>query len=239
MKLLKKSILFLFLWVISITIVKSLRKSSKLNTNGVKCSVSSISIPNGTNLPVVVFKASVDEEDIKLTVLEKEHRNNFKVKGNLVMDDKIKGESWYVDNKHEGNSFESMRDAFSLCKSMHEENKDMKLYEMNEDNRKNNNLIKFRTNNLPENVEEIKADKASEDKAKINITNNNKEAKDEIDQNISLLHIKSSAKSLSKTQSKENNPKEFLKEKNDKEKVFNFGSYIRLKELLTLNDIHF
>ena len=58
-----------------------------------KCAISTISIPKGSNLPVIVFHASMDEEAFDLTVVERDHLSKYNVNGNVVFDDKSKGES--------------------------------------------------------------------------------------------------------------------------------------------------
>jgi hypothetical protein len=236
MKLLNKFILIICSILFTLNKVISLK--DKVNTKGSKCAVSSISIPKGSNLPIVVFKASFDEEDFKLTVLEKEHMNKLNVKGHLVMDDKNNGESWYVEKKYDEANFENMRDAFSLCRNIHEENKELKLYDENESNRKNNNLLKFRIQSLPDNVDMI------EDKEKVKNDSSNLRNKNDNNRITPIfLETKSKKKTLSKVEAKEfasdNKSKGVLKNDNNEEKGFNLGSFIRFNGFFNFNDVHF
>ena len=81
---------------------------NNLNTQAGKCSISTISIPKGSNLPIVVFRINTAAEDVNLTVVENEDLNKFKINGNLVYVDKTNGESWFAENKYNEKNFESI-----------------------------------------------------------------------------------------------------------------------------------
>lgn len=107
-----KPILKLFFMFYGIIFCYSTKNAlaDKSKSKGSKCAVSTISIPRGSNLPVVVFRASLGEEAFDLTVVEKDHLAKYKVNGNLVFNDEKKGKSWYADKIY----YERMGDAFSL-----------------------------------------------------------------------------------------------------------------------------
>jgi hypothetical protein len=134
------------IWVILLVLEGISQKVQGRSTNTKSsCSISTISIPLGTNTPVMVYNARKDSDMWKLTVLEKEHTDNYSVEGHLFYTDKTTGESWYMHNADEG-AVESMRDAFSLCRTLNMDNKITKIYD------KNTMFRKYRTNVLPQHV---------------------------------------------------------------------------------------
>lgn len=201
---------------------------NNLDTQAVKCSISTISIPKGSNLPIVVFRLNTGAEDVNLTVVENEDLNKLKVKGNLVYEDKTNGESWFAENKYDDKNFESMRDAFSLCKNIHEENKGNKLYDDNESNRKNKKgILQYRIQSLPENIELID----NKEKTKVKSNSATKD-NDNIAENTSFLQSKVSTTSGNKLKSSSKSQVKL-------ETGMKFDSLIRLKEMFNLNDFHF
>ena len=208
--------LFFMFYVIisSYSTINALADKSK--TKGSKCAVSTISIPKGSNLPVVVFRASLGEEAFDLTVVEKDHLAKYKVNGNLVFKDENKGESWYSGKKY----YESMGDAFSLCKSIHEENVKQNLYEQKESTGKNNILMKYRISELPCYITPLDQDK---EKSQSEKTDSNDKT-----ENVSFIQTKVKKKN-------------FLKNSNkmDEKMELNMDSFIRLNEMFKPNDMHF
>ena len=205
--------LFFMFYLIYISFSSIIALHDKSKANSLKCTISTISIPRGSSLPVVVFRASLGEEAFDLTVVEKDHLSKYKVNGNLVFKDETNGESWYSNKKN----YESMGDAFSLCKSIHEENLKESLYELNEATGKNNSLMKFRISELPHNMEPIIKEKeknASE-----------KTFRDDKIENLSFIQTKVKKKNL-------------LKNAVEKREL-DLNSYIRLNEMFKPNDMHF
>ena len=74
-----------------------LKKSNNLK-NAVSCSMSSVSIPSGGGA-VMVYSARSGPTNMKLTVLEKEHMDNYEFNGNLF----FTGNSIII-NKNNNNS---------------------------------------------------------------------------------------------------------------------------------------
>jgi len=103
-------------------------------------------MPIGSSNPVMIYKARVENQDWRLTVLEKKDTDKYKVEGNLFFSDRKSGESWYVDKDMHESNYESMRDAFSLCRVLNEDNKATNAYE------KSNEYETLRTRTLPNNV---------------------------------------------------------------------------------------
>jgi len=201
---------------------------TNINTQAVKCSISTISIPKGSNLPIVVFRLNTGLEDVNLTVVENEDLNKLKIKGNLVYEDKTNGESWFSENNYNDKKIESMRDAFSLCKTIHEENKGNKLYDDNESNRKNKkSILQYRIQSLPENIELV------DNKAKTKVASNSvTKDNDNIAENTSFLQSKVSLTSGNKLKNSSNSQVKL-------ETGIKFDSFIRLKEMFKFNDVHF
>jgi hypothetical protein len=223
MKLFNKIILSLCVLIFSLCSENGLRNN--LNTKAVKCTISTISIPKGSNMPVVVFRANSGEEDVNLTVMDKQDLNKYKVNGNLVFEDKTNGESWFAENKYNENNFESMRDAFSLCKTIHDDNKGNKLYDDNESNRKNKkSLLQYRIQTLPDNIEVI------DDKEKTNVAK---------DINTTEFNSFLQSKETMIASNKLKNSSKAEKALTKLETGFKFDSFIRLKEMFNFNDIHF
>ena len=103
-----------------------------------------ISIPKGSNLPVVVFRASLGEDAFDLTVVDKDHLAKYKVNGNLVFNDEKK-ESLGIQPRNITKAWER---HFLCVKALMRECKS-EFDEQNEATRKNNNLMKFRISELP------------------------------------------------------------------------------------------
>jgi hypothetical protein len=143
MKLLKKCLKLVLILALALVNFISTRN---LNSNHANCSISSISIPVGSTSPVMVYNARIDNLKWRLTVLDKEQINRYRVDGHLFFSDKETGESWYADKDMNERSFESMRDAFSLCKNLNYDNKNEKSYESNKE------YDNLRTSSLPDNV---------------------------------------------------------------------------------------
>jgi hypothetical protein len=81
-----------------------------------------------------------------LTVVEKDQTNKYSVNGNLFYTDKKTGENWYIDKSMDESTFETMRDAFSLCRQLNTDNKVTKVYESNR------LFVNHRTHTLPDNI---------------------------------------------------------------------------------------
>lgn len=107
------------------------------------CSISTISIPIGSTSPVMVYNARIDNDIWRLTVLNKDQLEKFKVEGEMFYSDKQTGESWYSDKNVDENQFEAMRDAFSLCRTLNNDNRITKDYE------KSRLYSAYRTDSLP------------------------------------------------------------------------------------------
>jgi hypothetical protein len=131
----------LYLLLITTYIVQS----KILNATKGACSISTISIPVGSSSPVMVYNARINEEDWQLTVLDKDQISKYKVDGNLFYSDKKSGESWFVNKFVDDKQFESMRDAFSQCRTLNTDSKESKDFD-------NNIYEKLRTSTLPSNV---------------------------------------------------------------------------------------
>lgn len=118
------------------------------DSNTSSCSISSISIPLGTTLPVIVYRARKDNNDVILTVLEKEHMESLQTDQNLhlVYTDKRTSECWYSSKEMEDEAQESMRDIFSMCRTLNSDNKAMRLYQDHK------TYARFESQALPENV---------------------------------------------------------------------------------------
>ena len=140
MKQISKNICLILLYLICMTQCRS------LNSNKAACSISSISIPIGSSSPVMVYNARMENENLELTVLDKEHVDKYKVDVNLFYSDKKSGESWYANKNVLDKNFESMRDAFSLCRTLNTDNKQTKIYE------KSRLYSIYRTEVLPTNL---------------------------------------------------------------------------------------
>lgn len=136
----KALIIIIFFSSISLTVSRS------LSSNKAACSISTISIPIGTNTPVMIYNARMEEENLQLTVLEKDHLEKYQVEGNLFYTDKETGESWYANKNVDEKNLETMRDAFSLCRVLNNDNKQTKAYESSRV------YMKYRTEVLPKNV---------------------------------------------------------------------------------------
>ena len=120
--------------------------SRSLNSNKGACSISTISIPIGSSYPVMIYNARVENENWQLTVLEKEHAEKYEVEGSLFYSDKKTGESWFANRNVDDEQYESMRDAFSVCRTLNTDNKTTKIYE------KSRLYSKFRTSTVPQNL---------------------------------------------------------------------------------------
>lgn len=118
--------------------------SASSNSN-VACSISSISIPVGTMEPVIVYNARKDKDNWRFTVLEKDHTESIESKGQLFYTDKKSGESWFTDKEVDGNQ-ESMRDVFSLCRTLNTDNKAARIYEAH------SVYARYETSTLPSNL---------------------------------------------------------------------------------------
>lgn len=140
----KHKILKLLILSISLLILINTQKTERNNKSA--CSISTISIPIGTNSPVMIYNARKDNEEWQLTVIEKENLENYDIKGNLFYSDKRSGESWYTNKDMDEKTFESMRDAFSLCRTLNTDNKRTKVYD------NNRFYTKYRTQSLPQNL---------------------------------------------------------------------------------------
>jgi hypothetical protein len=103
--------------------------SRSLNSAKGTCSISTISIPVGSNSPVMVYNARIENESWRLTVLPKEQQQKLKVDGEMFFSDKETGDSWFSDKNIDEKQFESMRDAFSLCRTLNADNKETKVFE--------------------------------------------------------------------------------------------------------------
>jgi hypothetical protein len=129
----------LCLVLISMSIISCRSISSAKGT----CSISTISIPVGSTSPVMVYNARIDNDNWKLTVLNKDHQEKYKVEGEMFYSDKETGESWYSDKNVDQNQFEAMRDAFSLCRTLNKDNRVTKDFE------KSRLYVAYRTSTLP------------------------------------------------------------------------------------------
>jgi hypothetical protein len=150
MKLLKKCTKFILIFTL---LLSNFITNRNLNSNHANCSISSISIPIGSSSPVMVYNARIHDLNWRLTVLEKGQVNKYRVDGHLFFSDNTTGESWYSDKDMNESSFESMRDAFSLCKTLNQDNKNGKSYENNKEYENLRSLslpenVKLRSNNL-------------------------------------------------------------------------------------------
>jgi hypothetical protein len=123
-----------------------------LATKSSTCSISTISIPTGTSEPVIVYTGKNHQKSFRLTVLEKDHLNEIEAKGNLFYSDKKTGELWYSDNEVDENNKESLRDIFSLCRTLNIDNKKTQQYR-----KKGGFYARYQTNSLPSNLAYRKA----------------------------------------------------------------------------------
>ena len=89
------------------------------------CSISSIYTSSGSG-PVMVYSAKNNDKNWRITVLEKDQFDDLSVEGDLFYTDKKTHESWFINESIDEKSFESLRDAFSLCKELNVEHKNSK-----------------------------------------------------------------------------------------------------------------
>lgn len=125
-KILSKNSLKLFvLFSLSISFIYCDVKKESQNKKA-ECSISSIHIPLGSTSPVMVYNAKNEQKSWRITVLDREQFNEFNVEGDLFYTDKKTEESWFISESIDEKSFESLKDAFSLCKQLNTENKNNK-----------------------------------------------------------------------------------------------------------------
>jgi hypothetical protein len=119
----------------------------------------------------MVYNARLGDENLKLTVLEKDQGFEYSVDGNLFYSDKETGELWYTNIKADDKNIESFRDAFSLCRRLNNENKETKEFE--------NSIIyeNIRLKSLPKHVslrKNINLDNIKDSDRKRNFESNDK-----------------------------------------------------------------
>jgi len=129
--------------VLVLKIIKcDIKKESKNQRS--ECSISSIHMPIGSSSPVMVYNAKNQDQTWRITVLDREQFNELNVEGDLFYTDKTTEESWFISESIDDKGFESLKDAFSLCKVLNAENK------KNKDQLANNkDYEELRTDKLP------------------------------------------------------------------------------------------
>jgi hypothetical protein len=145
------------------------------------CSISSISIAPGTGRPIIVYNTDISinnvEENVRLTVVGKEVSENYRVNSELIEDDKITGDKWFSNKKLKENKVE-MKDAFNLCKTIHKDNMQNKLWE-------DKSNLNYRIDTLPENLE-LKEQKTT---SFLMVTNEEEPGKDDETYDLSALEL--------------------------------------------------
>ncbi len=133
----------LFLLSLIFFIVKCDIKKESQNKKP-ECSISTIHIPLGSLSPVMIYNAKNNNESWRLTVLDREQFNELNVEGDLFYTDKFTKESWFISESINEKGFDTLKDAFSLCKNLNSEMK------RNKDTiATNKEFEKYRTENLP------------------------------------------------------------------------------------------
>lgn len=81
------------------------------------CKVSSVNIPEGSDSPIMVFKARINNDEYTFMVLKKADLEKYDVKGEMIHSDKSKDLIWYKhDDKLLDLKSHRVKDAFSLCR---------------------------------------------------------------------------------------------------------------------------
>jgi len=101
-------------------------------------------MPIGSSSPVMVYNAKNMDQTWRITVLDREQFNELNVEGDLFYTDKATEESWFTAESIDDKAFESLKDAFSLCKQLNSDTKKQKdLLKTNKD------YEELRTDKLP------------------------------------------------------------------------------------------
>jgi len=116
------------------------------------CSITTVNIPTGSNIPVMIYSAKTGHEVLRFTVLDKEHIGNLRVDDNHFYTDPKTGEQWYVDKDIE--QIENLRDIFSPCRMLNTDNKKTRMYD-------NKIYSKYRVSELPSNISTRQTDMTS------------------------------------------------------------------------------
>lgn len=101
-------------------VVRTLNKSSRMESNS--CKVSAISIPIGSDSPILTFKARTNNNDsLEFVSIKRVDDSKFKVNGDLIHSDRKTDTNWYFKSSEQVYRMQTMRDAFDLCRRIHTE----------------------------------------------------------------------------------------------------------------------
>jgi hypothetical protein len=86
------------------------------------CKVSSVNIPEGSDSPIMVFKARIEVDEYTFISLKKSDLDKYSVKGEIIHTDKNKDLIWYKnDEKTVDFKSHRIKDVFNLCRRINSE----------------------------------------------------------------------------------------------------------------------
>lgn len=151
-----------------------------------ECSISSIHMPIGSSSPVMVYNAKHADQTWRITVLDREQFNELNVEGDLFYTDKATEESWFTAESIDDKAFESLKDAFSLCKQLNSETKKQK-----DQLKTNKDYEELRTEKLPSFIAKrsnLNRTVETEENRKVKINNTNNKNSTHINEKESDNH---------------------------------------------------